>query len=104
MDENKNIQNLSENGQTGADSRMQNDAKAKYMQTDFSAEIGEADTWLDKAKTLVRQNKLAAFSALLIILMILIAIFAPVVAPYDHLQQSLTDRLQRPISVLGKGT
>ena len=54
--------------------------------TDFSAQIGEADTWLDKAKTLVRQNKLAAFSALLIILMILIAIFAPVVAPYDHLQ------------------
>ena len=46
MDENKNIQNLSENGQTGADSRMQNDAKAKYMQTDFSAEIGEADTWM----------------------------------------------------------
>ena len=104
MDENKNIQNLSENGQTGADSRMQNDAKAKYMQTDFSAEIGEADTWLDKAKTLVRQNKLAAFSALLIILMILIAIFAPVVAPYDHLQQSLTDRLQHPSAAHWLGT
>ena len=67
--------------------------------TDFSAQIGEADTWLDKAKTLVRQNKLAAFSALLIILMILIAIFAPVVAPYDHLQQSLSDRLQHPSAV-----
>lgn len=45
--------------------------------TDFSAQIGNADTWLDKAKTLVRQNKLAAFSALLIIFMILIAVFAP---------------------------
>lgn len=95
--EEKNIQNLSENDQTGSDRSMQqHDAKAKYMQTDFNAQIGEADTWLDKAKTLVRQNKLAAFSALLIILMILIAIFAPVVAPYDHLQQSLADRLQHP--------
>ena len=95
--EEKNIQNLSENDQTGSDRSMQqHDAKAKYMQTDFNAQIGEADTWLDKAKTLVRQNKLAVFSALLIILMILIAIFAPVVAPYDHLQQSLADRLQHP--------
>ena len=72
--------------------------------TDFSAQIGEADTWLDKAKTLVRQNKLAAFSALLIILMILIAIFAPVVAPYDHLQQSLSDRLQHPSAAHWLGT
>ena len=71
--EEKNIQNLSENDQTGSDRSMQqHDAKAKYMQTDFNAQIGEADTWLDKAKTLVRQNKLAAFSALLIIFMILI--------------------------------
>ena len=55
--EEKNIQNLSENDQTGSDRSMQqHDAKAKYMQTDFNAQIGEADTWLDKAKTLVRQN------------------------------------------------
>ena len=72
--------------------------------TDFSAQIGEADTWLDKAKTLVRQNKLAAFSALLIIFMILIAVFAPVVAPYDHLQQSLADRLQHPSAAHWLGT
>ena len=55
--EEKNIQNLSENDQTGSDRSMQqHDAKAKYMQTDFNAQIGEADTWLDKAKTLVRQK------------------------------------------------
>lgn len=49
--EEKNIQNLSENDQTGSDRSMQqHDAKAKYMQTDFNAQIGEADTWLDKAK------------------------------------------------------
>ena len=103
--EEKNIQNLSENDQTGSDRSMQqHDAKAKYMQTDFNAQIGEADTWLDKAKTLVRQNKLAAFSALLIIFMILIAVFAPLVAPYDHLQQSLSDRLQHPSAAHWLGT
>ena len=83
---------------------QQGGTNAKNMQTDFSAQIGEADTWLDKAKILVRQNKLAAFSALLIILMILIAIFAPVVAPYDHLQQSLADRLQHPSAAHWLGT
>ena len=30
------------------------------------AQLGEADTWQDKLRTLVRQNKLAVFSALLI--------------------------------------
>ena len=67
-------------------------------------EIGESDTWLDKAKTLVRQNKLAAFSAVLILLMILIAVFAPVAAPYDHLKQSLADRLQPPSTAHWLGT
>ena len=47
-------------------------------------EIGEADTWLDKIKTLVRQNKLAVFSAVVILLIIFAAVFAPFVAPYDH--------------------
>ena len=50
---------------------------------DMDSQIGEADTWLDKVKTLVRQNKLAAFSAVVIVLILLAAIFAPLVAPYD---------------------
>ncbi len=68
------------------------------------AQIGESDTWLDKAKTLVRQNKLAAASAVVILLIILAAVFAPVVAPYDHLAQSLTDRLQDPSMAHWLGT
>ena len=59
-------------------------------------QIGEADTWSDKVKTLVRQNKLAVFSAVVIVLILLAAVFAPLVAPYDHLEQSLTDRLAHP--------
>ena len=64
--------------------------------SDPMSEIGEAETWKDQVKTLIRQNKLAAASAVLILLIILAAVFAPFVAPYDHLAQSLTDRLQTP--------
>ena len=71
---------------------------------DGAAQIGEADTWQDKAKTLVRQNKLAAFSAVLIVVIILMAVFAPLVAPYDHIRQSLTDRLQAPGAAHWLGT
>lgn len=67
-------------------------------------QIGEADTWLDKIKTLVRQNKLAAFSAVLLLLIFLFAVFAPFVAPYDHLKQSLTERLQHPDAAHWLGT
>lgn len=60
------------------------------------SQIGEADTWKDQLNKMVRQNKLAAFSAVLLILIIMAAIFAPAVAPYDHLKQNLTNRLQAP--------
>ncbi len=68
------------------------------------AQLGESDTWADKLQTLVRQNKIAAISAVVIVLMILAAVFAPLVAPYDHLAQSLTDRLQDPSAAHWLGT
>lgn len=75
------------------------------QEQEFSEDqIRESDTWLDQVKTLVRQNKLAVFSAILIVLIILAAVFAPVVAPYDHLKQSLTDRLQHPSAAHWLGT
>ena len=40
----------------------------------------------------------------LILLIILAAVFAPLVAPYDHLAQSLTDRLQTPSMAHWLGT
>ena len=72
--------------------------------SDPMSEIGESDTWMDQVKTLIRQNKLAAASAVLILLIILAAVFAPLVAPYDHLAQSLTDRLQTPSMAHWLGT
>lgn len=72
--------------------------------SDPMSEIGESDTWMDQVKTMIRQNKLAAASAVLILLIILAAVFAPLVAPYDHLAQSLTDRLQTPSMAHWLGT
>ena len=48
----------------------------------------------DKVKRLCKENKLAAFSALVILLIILAAVFAPFVAPYDPTKQDLTHRLE----------
>lgn len=72
--------------------------------SDTAAQIGEADTWLDKLKTLVRQNKLAAFSAVVIIVIALMAVFAPHIAPYGYLEQDLVNRLQAPSAAHIMGT
>ena len=50
---------------------------------DVESQIGESETLLDQMKTMVRQNKLAAFAAVVIIVIALAAIFAPLAAPYD---------------------
>ncbi|MCD8169545.1 MAG: ABC transporter permease, partial [Clostridiales bacterium] len=63
---------------------------------DVESQIGESETLLDQMKTMVRQNKLAAFAAIVIIVIALAAIFAPLAAPYDPYAQTLTDRLQAP--------
>ena len=58
------------------------------------AELGERESVWDRLKTMCRDNKLAAVSALVIVLIALAAIFAPVVAPYDPTKQDLINRLQ----------
>ncbi|MCC8025937.1 MAG: ABC transporter permease [Clostridium sp.] len=63
---------------------------------EIEAQIGESDTLLDQIKTMIRQNKLAAFSAVVIGLIILAAVFAPLAAPYNPYAQTLGDRLQAP--------
>ncbi len=61
---------------------------------DIASQIGESESFLDKVKSLCRDNKLAAFSALVIIIIALMAIFAPWVAPYDPAAQDLANQLQ----------
>lgn len=74
---------------------MHNENKVEKLQNqDIASQIGENESFLDKVKLLCRDNKLAAFSAVVIILIALAAIFAPIVAPYDPTAQDLTNRLQ----------
>jgi len=47
------------------------------------SEIGESDTIRDKIRRMCRQNKLAVFSFFVIVVIMLAAIFAPLVAPYN---------------------
>lgn len=63
---------------------------------DVESQIGEADTLWDQIKRMARQNKLAAFSAAVIVVIVLAAVFAPLAAPCDPYSQALTDRLQAP--------
>jgi peptide/nickel transport system permease protein len=61
---------------------------------ELAAAIGEQETAFDKFKVMCSENKLAAASLVVIIVIALMAIFAPVVAPYDPTKQDLLHRLQ----------
>ena len=63
---------------------------------ELSLQIGERDGIRDKLKRMCRQNPLAAVSAIVILIFILMAIFAPVIAPYGETEQDLLNRLQDP--------
>ena len=62
----------------------------------IESEIGESDTAIDKIKNMIKKNKLAVFSAVVIIAIIVVAVFAPIFAPYNPNEQVLKDRLMAP--------
>ena len=70
------------------------DVQDQLHQEEIAAQLGEDDTAWDKVKRLCRETKLAAISALVILLIVLAAVFAPLVAPYDPTKQDLTHRLE----------
>ena len=50
----------------------------------------------DKLLRLLRENKVAAFSAVLILVFVLAAVFAPLLTPYDPKQMDIMNRLSAP--------
>ncbi len=67
------------------------------MQMDSPEDVlAEADTLKDQLKRMARQNKLAVISAVVILLFVLGAIFAPVLTPYEFDQQDVINRLAPP--------
>ncbi|MDO4324628.1 MAG: ABC transporter permease [bacterium] len=83
---------------------IENQEKLLEQEENLKAQAKENDTWMDKVRRLIRENKLAAVSAVIIILFILAAIFAPLVAPYDPAKQDLVNRLQLPSAKHWLGT
>lgn len=70
--------------------------KKQETRDELLSEIGDYDGVKEKIIRMYRNNRLAAFSAALIILMILLAVFAPYIAPYKEAHQDLLMRLQPP--------
>lgn len=83
---------------------MENQETVWEKEEELKAQAGESDGWKDKIKHLVGENKLAAVSAVIILLFLLAAIFAPLVAPYDPGKQDLLARLQPPSAKHWLGT
>lgn len=70
--------------------------KSPELPNELCAQLGEAETFASAAKRLWRENKLAAASAIVILLFILAAILAPVLTPYTFDSMDLHNRLAPP--------
>ncbi|MBQ6322632.1 MAG: ABC transporter permease [Lachnospiraceae bacterium] len=62
----------------------------------LKSQIGEEETFWDKLKRLARENKVAVVSAVIILLVVLAAIFAPVLSPYSFDEMDILHRLSAP--------
>jgi oligopeptide ABC transporter permease protein len=62
----------------------------------FVSEIEPEESFIEKLKNIISQNRLAFFSLIVIILIVLCAIFADIVCVYNPYAQSLKDRLLAP--------
>lgn len=83
------------------DKEKYNEEIEKY---DIESEITESDNIKDKIINMVKTNKVAALSGLLILLMISAAICASLVSPYDPYAINLSERFQPPSGTHFMGT
>ena len=60
------------------------------------SQIGEEETFKDLLLRMVKENKVAAVSAVIILVIILAAVFAPLLTPYSFSQMDLMHRLSAP--------
>ena len=62
----------------------------------LQSQIGEEESFGDLLRRLAKENKLAVFSACIILLLVLAAVFAPVLTPYSFSEMDLLSRLSPP--------
>ena len=70
--------------------------KSPELSNELRAQLGEAETFASVIMRLWRKNKLAAVSAVVILLFVLAAILAPVLTPYTFDGMDLFNRLAPP--------
>lgn len=70
--------------------------KNTVMEENIEAEIVENDSTMDKLMGMIKSNKLAAVSLVIILIFIFSAIFAPFVAPHDPYLVDLDNQLLAP--------
>ena len=76
---------------------VQDKNNGPYIQDEnLASQIGEKYGFKEKMIRMCKQNRLAAISAVVIFVIIMMAVLAPVIAPYKEAQQDLTSRLQGP--------
>ena len=80
-----------------ADASAENPGAAENgAKEELASQIGEKDGIAERMLRMCRQNKLALISAIVILIIILLAVFAPLIAPYGEAQQDVINRLQGP--------
>ena len=75
----------------------------KFEEAVLSGEIEYSSYYKDSFKRL-KKNKMSMFCLVIIVLLVLIAIFAPLLAPYDPNVQDYTSILQAPSKAHWLGT
>ena len=70
----------------------------------LASQLGESETPWAQLRRMAKQNKLAVASAVLLILLLLAAVFAPVLTPYDAVTGDTANRLQSPSAAHWLGT
>ena len=70
----------------------------------LQSQLGEEERFWDLMRRMARENKTAVFSFVLIVLMVLAAVLAPFVTPYDENSMDLLHRLSAPSAAHLLGT
>ncbi len=82
----------------------QNQTARKLTAEELKSQIGEAETFGMLMRRMLRENKLAVGSAIVIIVIIRGAVFAPVLTPYSFSDMDLMNRLKAPSMAHPLGT
>ena len=70
----------------------------------LQSQLGEEERFWDLMRRMARENKTAVFSFVLIVLMVLAAVLAPFLTPYDENSMDLLHRLSAPSAAHLLGT